>query len=176
MPIPTPAQAILRGYISTYSAANDNANGALFGARKAPISAVSLALITDALSWGVDGGAQTSQSIRSTTNYLVWLEGFWGQQAQAIIDDGGGGSVIPVPPSGGDVPTPITISGGDFANATDWEYPPYAGKQVTVFSNGIARYLTEEAEWEYISTGIRIIIDGFDSAEMDYTMVITIIR
>lgn len=175
MSIATTQQAIDRGRISTYLSANYTANGSIFGARLAPTSPVTIAIVTDALDWGNSGGAQTAQSIRETSNYLVWLTGFFGQEAQAIIDGGGGGSVIPVTP-GGDVPTPITISGSDFANTTDWEYAPYAGKNVTVFSNGIARYLTYLSEWEYISTGIRITMPGFDSSTMDYTMVITIIR
>lgn len=175
MAIPTISQTILRGDISIYLAANNNASGVVWGIRKAaPGSAVTIAMVTDALRWGVD--SQTSEQQRSMANYLIWLIGYYGQQAQAIIDGGGGGSVIPIPPAG-DVPTPITISGGDFANATDWEYPPYAGKPVTVFSNGIARYLTGGGvEWEYISTGIRITQAGFDSSSLDYTLVITIIR
>lgn len=173
MAIATIQQAIDRGRVSTYLAANYNANGALFGARLAPNSPVTIALVTDALDWGNMGGAQSAQSLREVANYLVWLTGMFGQQAEAIISGGGGGSVIP---GGGEVPTPITISGSDFATTTDWNYAPYAGKNVTVFSNGIARYLYYLTEWVYIPTGIRITIPDFDSSLMDYTMVITIIR
>lgn len=172
MAIATISETIELGRISTYLAANNVANGALFGARKAPVSPVTIAIVTDALDWGYTGGAQTEQSLREVANYGIWLFGMYGQQAQAI--SGGGGSVIPVP--GGEIVTPITIIGADFANATDWEYAPYAGKNVVVFSNGIARYLTYLEDWIYISTGVRIIMPGFDSSLMDYTMVITIIR
>lgn len=173
MAIATTDEAIARGDISIYLAANDNAIGAIFGARIAsPLSSLTIAMVTDALRWGNYSG-QNAITLRELTNYLIWLIGMYGQQAQTIISGGGGGSIIP---GGGEVPTPKTISGSDFATTTDWNYAPYAGKNVTVFSNGIARYLTYLDEWIYISTGIRITIPEFDSSLMDYTMVITIIR
>lgn len=172
MAIATTTEAILRGRISTYLSANYVSQGAIWGTRKAPTSPVVIAIVTDALDWGITGGAQTTQSIRGTTNYLIWLIGFWGQQAQAISEGGGGGTVIP----GGDVVTPITISGTDFVSATNWDNTGYANKQLVVFSNGIARYLTFGTEWAYTTTGITILMPGFDSALMDYTMVITIVR
>lgn len=175
MAIVTTDEAILRGGISVYLAANDNSAGALFGSRlSSPLSSLTIAMVTDALMWGNFVG-QNAINLRELTNYLVWLEGVYGMQAQAIINGGGGGSVTPIPPSGG-VLTPITISGSDFANTTDWNYSPYAGLQFTVFSNGIARYLTFGDEWTYTSGGFTILIPGFDSSILDYTLVITLIR
>lgn len=105
MAIPTIQEAVDRGDVSIYLAANDAARGSLFGGTLAPVSAVSIALITDGLRWGLDGGAQTAQSLRNYANYLVWLCGKWGQQAATIIAGGGGGSVIPIIPGGGVAPT-----------------------------------------------------------------------
>lgn len=174
MAIATITQAIVRGEISIYLSGNDNAKGALYGGRiAAPGSPVTIAIVTQALAWGFDGGAQTDQDLREMANYLIWLIGFYGQQAQVIDEGAGGGTVIP--PSDG-VLTPITISGPDFSTATEWDYPSYAGKSLTVFSNGISRYLTAGSEWEYTSGGINILVPGFDSATLDYTLVITIIR
>lgn len=102
MAIATISQAILRGDISIYLAANDNANGALYGARKASASAVTIAMVTDALTWALEGGAQTDQELRAMANYLIWLIGIYGMEAEAIIDGGGGGSVI----SGGGIVRP----------------------------------------------------------------------
>lgn len=175
MAIATVSEAIERGDISTYLSANNVSNGQLFGARKASDSPILIALVTDALRWGRDGGAQSTQSLREVANYLIWLTGKYGQQAQAIIDGGGGGGTV-IPPSNVNVPTPKVIFGTDFSNTTDWVYAPYAGKNLVVFSDGIARYLNYIDEWIYIPTGIRITIPGFDSSLMDYTMVITIIR
>lgn len=99
MPIATTAQAILWGDISIYLAANDNANGAIFGRRiTSPSSPITIAMVTDALRWGSATGAQTAISVREVTNYLIWLEGKYGQEAQYIAEGGGGGSVIPVNP------------------------------------------------------------------------------
>lgn len=116
--------------------------------------------------------AQDATSLIATSNYLISLCGYY--QFRAIVAMGNpGGTVSPIVAG---VTTPITIQGSDFANTTDWEYAPYVGKNVTVFSNGIARYLVPLQEWIYIPTGIRIIMPGFDSSLMDYVMVVTIIR
>ena len=107
MAIATIQEAVDRGYISTYLAANDNSKGALFGPRKAaPGSPVSIQLISNALDWGNSGGAQTAQDLREMANYLVWLCGIYGQQAQAIIEGGGGGSVVPGGGGSGTLPFP----------------------------------------------------------------------
>lgn len=165
-------QAIATGESTIYLMDNDYSNGALFGSRLTKeTSSVLIAYTTAALRWGYEANPANS-TLRGTANYLIWLCGIFGQQARS---GSGGGTVIPITP-GGDVPTPKVIYGSDFANTTDWEYAPYAGKNLTVFSNGIADYLTFGTQWIYIPTGIRIIMDGFDSAQMDYFMVITIIR
>lgn len=118
-------------------------------------------------------GVELSTAIIATSNYLWELMGRYGIRALAYTG-GGGGSVSPVTPD--EVATPITIGSSDFTDATHWNKATYAGKPLVVFSNGIARYLTFSTEWGYTSTGIVILIAGFDSAVMDYTLVITIIR
>jgi len=38
----------------------------------------------------------STQEVRQMSNYLIWLVGMYGQQAQAIMDNGsGGGTVVP---------------------------------------------------------------------------------
>ncbi len=90
-------QAIARGKLSIGYAGNNNARGALFGKRLAanpPISPVTIAMVTDALEWGVD--AQTDEDQREVCNYLIWLIGIYGMQAQARLGDtSGGGSITP---------------------------------------------------------------------------------
>ena len=101
MAITTISEAINRGYVSTYLSGNDNAVGALFGRRlAAPGSQISINMITDALYWGYSGGAQSSADLRQMANYLVWLIGKYGQQAQVILEGSGGGTVIPINPGG----------------------------------------------------------------------------
>ncbi len=111
MPIATITQAIARGKLSIGYAANNNARGSLFGKRLAsnpPISPVTIAMVTDALEWGVD--AQTDEDQREVCNYLIWLIGLYGMQAQARLGDtSGGGSLTP---GGGD--------GSNNLNVLDW--------------------------------------------------------
>jgi hypothetical protein len=102
MAIPTIPEAIARGQLSISYSAIDNAKGALFSPRiAAPGSPLTIALVTNILNWGYLGGAQTSTSLRGVANYLVWLCGMYGQQAQAAIQGGGGGSVTPINPGAG---------------------------------------------------------------------------
>jgi hypothetical protein len=85
MAIATPSQAIAQGDIALYLIGNDNSAGNLFGRRiAAPGSMVSVAMVTDALRWGYNGGAQTANNLQAMANYLVWLIGKWGQDAQYI--------------------------------------------------------------------------------------------
>jgi len=121
MAIATIAQAIAQGQIALYLIGNDNAKGSLFGKRlTAPGSMVSVAMITDALDWGNSGGAQTTKDLRSMANYLIWLIGMYGQQAQAISQVQGGGAVVP----GGSAYT--------YYNLVDT-----IGTQATTYSNSI---------------------------------------
>ena len=113
---------------------------------------IKITYVQESIQWlyGLDSSDST---LFPTTNFLYALCGKYKFAAENAIS--GGGSIAPI---AGEPVTPITISGSDFANTTDWEYAPYAGKNVTVFSNGIARYLTALTEWQYISTGIRILM------------------
>lgn len=115
----------------------------------------------------------TNSTLQGTANYLYALCAPFNLKAEYVISQGSGGT--PVTPIG-TIATPKIIYGSDFSTATDWAYLPYANKNLTVFSNGIADYLEYGTQWIYIPTGIRIIMPGFDSALMDYFMVITIIR
>lgn len=92
----TIAQTIAQGQIAPYLIGNDNSLGNLFGPRlAAPGSMVSITMITDALYWGNSGGAQTAKGLRSMANYLIWLMGGFGQEAQRISQLQGGGAVVP---------------------------------------------------------------------------------
>lgn len=141
MPIATIPQAINRGYVSIYLCGNDNAKGNIFGARiAAPGSQITINMVTDALYWGYMGGAQSTQDLRSMANYLIWLIGMYGQQAQNILDSGGGGSVVPINPGGG---TPLfydfVVSGVSFiaTGTTIKQFPStWIGWNVQFFRSG----------------------------------------
>ena len=148
MSFPSIPQTVIRGDISTYLAANYNSRGTLFGGTKAPVSAVTIALVTDALRFGYDGGAQTDESLRATANYLIWLTNMWGQEAQAISQGAGGGTVIP---PGTAVPEPLdwVVSGSSSSIAplkdgdTSAVIPALIGWNIDFTRGGIPQYTTD---------------------------------
>lgn len=92
------------GRVSTYLSANYTAKKSLFGGSLVkPQPPVQIAYITDALNWGVEGGAETDDENRQMANYLYWLCGMFQLQAQYIINGAGGGSVVPTPSGGASV-------------------------------------------------------------------------
>lgn len=148
MSIPSIAQTIIRGRISTYLAANDTAKGSLFGARKAPISFVSIAMVTDALDWGNAGNAQTDESLRDTANYLIWLCSKWGQEAEAISQGAGGGSVIP---AGSTSPNPLDwIIGASTVplatNETSVTLTQFIGYNINFIRGSLVQYTTNPGD------------------------------
>lgn len=175
MAIATIQEAIDRGQLSAPIAVVDNEKGTMFSSRlSSPASLRTILMVTDALQWGYDGGAQTDQSLRQTANYLIWLCGMYGQRAQFILDGGGGGGGT-VSPSGPIVPIRmgvylIEVNGGvpDFTNATDYDDAELIGKNLVVFWNDIPRFLVGGTEWAYTLTGIRILIGGFDATANTY--------
>ena len=97
MAIATIAEAITRDSISIYLAANDNSKGALYGRRiAAPTSPVTIAIVTDALTWANDGGAVSAANLRQMANYSIWLTGTYGLEATVISGGSSGGTVIPI--------------------------------------------------------------------------------
>lgn len=148
MAIPSIGQTIVRGRISTYLAANYNAEGSLFGGRKAPVSAVTIAMVTDALNWGNAGGAQTDESLRATANYLIWLCSKWGQEAQAISQGAGGGSVIP---AGSTAPSPLDWIVGASSEPlstgeTSVTLTAFIGYNVNFTRGGLPQYTTDPGD------------------------------
>lgn len=147
--------------------ANYNSAGVLWGARLTPRSPVTIAIVTDALEWALDGGAVDTVDLRQMANYLTWLIGKFGMEAKYIISGGGGGVVVP--PSGVTIVSPIKITGNDFVSATEWQGANSDGITIRsyytlqVFYNDVQRFLNEGDEWERTSTGINILISGFDA-------------
>src|SRR5882757_10184156 len=132
MAIATTSQAITRGDISMYLSANDNGSGVLWGARlAAPLSALTITMVTDALRWGSQTGAQSAKYVREVTNYLIWLIGVYGQEAEVIAGGSGGGSVIP---SGSAVSYPFIITSVDFdPDGVSYNNSKIVGTDLTIF-------------------------------------------
>lgn len=171
MSIATIQQAINRGQVSTYLSANYNSNAALFPIRIIkPVSPLTISMVTDALDWGYNNGsgsAQTDQSLREVANYLIWLIGMFGQQAEAILgSSGGGGSVIPGGGSNDSGLFPLVITNEDMTDGTIYDDPRIVGKNIMLW---VSHY---SQEWEvapdffiYTATGFQIVRDGFNAAD-----------
>jgi len=121
----------------------------------------------------------TDVSLVPTSNYLYALCSPYNQQAAYILNNNTGGTVA-IPNAPVSVKSPIRITSSDFADATNWNgnnsdnisiLPTYT---LQVFANFVARYLTEGTEWERTSTGINILLSGFDSQTQDYEFYIFI--
>jgi len=119
-------QVINNCYISSYKAALYNAKKSLFGggALAAPNSPVKILMVSDGLSWGYSGGAQTDQALVSVANYGIWISGKFYLEATAVTG-AGGGSVVPVPPGG------LTPNRIDFITSST-SYIPTGGSTKTI--------------------------------------------
>ena len=174
MPNPTISETITYGRISTYLVGNSNSKGNLFGGRlSAPGSMVSIAMITDALAWGQD--SQSSQNVRSMANYLIWLIGMFGQQAQYIASGSGGGSVIPG--GGGLTQLNFTVaaSGTTLIDGQSSTTLPasWAGLNIVVNKNGQALTQITSAPvyytWNSITRLLTVVPDAFLGDEFQIT-------
>lgn len=115
--LPTIPEAIERGYASISLAGNYNSKSSLFyGGKLNPVSPITILMTTEGLAWGYNDGdtAQTTESLRSTANYLIWLCGIFGAQAAILISGGGGGSITPINPGGVPSPYQFTVTGSSF--------------------------------------------------------------
>lgn len=176
MAITTIQEAIDRGNVSIYLAANNNAKGSLFGARmSSPVSPLTIAMVTQALDWGNDGGAQTAEDLRQMANYLVWLCGQYGREADAILSGSGGGTVVP---GGGGTASsvyPIYITSADFeADGTSYNNANIVGDNLIIFVNEyVQQWLAASGTtFAYTATGIQILIPGFDANTQSWSIVI----
>lgn len=141
-------EAIQNGYVSSYLAAIYNAKQGLFGgALAAPTSPIKIKMVSDGLSWGYYGAAQTEASLFSVGKYLQWLSGKWWLEAGNVT--GSGGSVTPITPGS------ITVAALDFivsvsstiaAGETSITLTQFIGYDVNFFRGGVAQYTTDPGD------------------------------
>jgi len=114
------------------------------------------------------------EDIQLTANYLFTLCAPFNAQAAYILANGSTGTnVSPINPGLGTYLIPIDSS--DFTNATEYDNPLIVGRQLEIFWNDIQRYLTT-SEYGMTSTGIEILVSGFDSTAANYTFKIYIVN
>lgn len=176
MAIPTIQEVVDMGKVSIYLSGNDNARGNLFSPRLAsPGSNVSIAMITDALLWGYEGGAQSAQALRQVANYIVWLIGAYGQTAQYILQGTGGGTVIP---GGGGIASsvyPIFITSANFeTDGVSYDNSQILGDNLIIYINQYNQYWLPASgtTFQYTPTGIKILIPLFDANTDEYEITI----
>lgn len=170
--LPTIQQVIDRGYASISLAANYNANRKLWvGQSLTPVSPLTILLVTEALQWGYEGGAQTEQSLRSTSNYLIWLTGMFGNQAAELIAGGGGGSITPIPPSSA-IQFPFYITSSDFQpDGVTYVNSKLVGFNIALFINEYTQQFFPGTDFTYLPTGgFTITAPGFDANNFQYTI------
>jgi hypothetical protein len=128
------------------------------------------------------GGVDASSgepSLIDTSNYLYALCSPYNLKAAYIINTNL--PTVVVTPSGvSGIITPIRVIETDFVNATDWAgqnsvnqaiLPNY---RLQVFANFVARYLLQGTEWQRTSSGIQILMPGFDATTNQYEFYIDI--
>jgi hypothetical protein len=123
--------------------------------------------------------SDVDQELRSIANYLYALCAPYNVKAASII-----GIVEPNvnarPVMISSIISPIRVTSEDFADDTHWNgqnsvnQPVLGSYRLQVFANFIARYLTEGTEWERTSTGVNILLDGFDALSNEYELYIDI--
>ena len=169
--MPTIPEIIDIAKLSQALANLDNGRSGLFGQRPDPLLPMKLYMERKAVEWCYDLD-NTDSSLTETSNYLYSLCGRYGLTAQAIINGGTGGGAVVRPNS----PYLIPITSADFASATAYNDPRIVGRNLAIFWNDIPRYIYAPTEFEYTTTGINILIDGFDATVNNYTLYIYIIN
>lgn len=167
----TTIQQINVAQISQYLCANDVAKGALFGPRLAPSTPLVLYMERAAVQWMYDISPSNS-TLPLTGNYLYSLCKF-NARALNILNNGGGGSVAPITPVSNVFPIYITSS--DFENdGISYNNPDIVGVNITIFINEVSQtwMVASATTFAYTSTGIQVLVPGFDASSFDYSILI----
>ena len=169
------ANIIEIGDVSTYLSANYTSKQELFGGSIAkPNPPVQIAYITDALRWGVEGGAETDANNRAMANYLLWLCGMFQLEAQRIVNGAGGGSVVPPPSGSGTAPNPYDFEVSAISTPlADGEssatLTSFIGYNVDVLRGGIGQNTTNTGgsyfQWNRI-TGLFQVFPAVSTGEL----------
>lgn len=94
--LPTIPQTITIGDATIYLMSLDVSKGQLFGAKLAKqTTPILINYVTDALRWEYES-FPNNDTLRGTSNYLLWLCGKYKLEAQGL---NGGGTVIPIDPA-----------------------------------------------------------------------------
>lgn len=166
--MPTNLEILTLAPPSSYLAANDARKSVLFNnfGRLNPILPQQIYALYFIIKKIYDLDPNYS-GLTAACNYLWEIMGRYGIQAQGL--NGGGGSVTPITPTQG---FPIYITQANFTTATFYPNTAIFGNTIRVFLNQINRYLLPDTEVTYDSTGVTVLLGGFDATQFDYELVI----
>lgn len=167
--LPTIQQTIDIGNGSLPYALNNLYKGALYNKSiSTQKSCTEIAMFTDILSWQYEA-LPSDSTLRGTANYLIWLCGMFGMQAQSAS---GGGSVIPINPNKPSI-YPFVITSADFEDdGVSYNNPNIVGDNLELFPNQLNQqfWYAGQGFFVYTSSGIRIIYDGFNANTQSWTI------
>ncbi len=172
--MPTPAEVIPIAEVSQYLAGNTLEAGGLYGGG-AIYKKLERRLYVErkSLEWKYSYDPTNTTDLVATSNYVYALCAPFSLLAKVIINGGTGGLLAAVM---------LEISGADFENMNEYTNPILNGKNIKVFSNGIARFLYNEnpptgysQEWLLNGSTLQILTPGFDSATIDYHLFVVVV-
>jgi len=169
--MPTNADILNNAPIACVLAGNDIENGDLFGQRIDTLLAQKIYSTYFVINkiYTLD---PNYSGMNAACLYLWELMNKYGIRAMGYS---GSGSVAPPTPSGSFTYL-IPITGADFTDATNYDNPKIVGKILQIFWNDINRYILS-SEYAQTSTGINILIPGFDAtANPTYELLIYIVN
>jgi len=166
--MPTNSEILSYAPGAGYLAANDVGNSVLFNnfARLNPILPQQIYALYFVIKKIYDKDPNYS-GMDVACQYLWEIMGRYGIAAQGIT---GGGSVSPITPTGQGFP--IYITQADFASATFYPNTRLFGVNITVFLSQINRLLLPVSEFTVDSTGLTILVSGFDATQNSYELLI----
>jgi len=111
--------------------------------------------------------------LQERCDYLYELLKNWALSAAAIVDGGGGGSVSPITPTTENI-YPFVITSGDFQpDGVSYNNPDIVGDNLMIFINEwTQQWLFAPDSFVYTSTGIQIVLSGFNANTSSYNIVV----
>lgn len=148
----TPSQILQIGDVVIYLSADYTEKKKLFGqTRILPQPPVQIHFTTDALRWGIEGGAESPESLQEVANYAYWMYCRFQLEAQMILNSLGGGSVVPTPADILSLPNPydwivttftsssMPLKAGDSSVTLDFAGNSFKGFNVEFTRGGVTQ-------------------------------------
>lgn len=154
--------------VSQYLVAQDTSKGNLWSQRKVPDLAMILYMERKAIQWKNQYQPSNTTDLPASARYVLSLCRFVGQ-AQNIINNGGGGSVVPGRKG---AVYPFFIFSSDFeSDGVSYNNPNIVGDDISLFANQWSQqFLLAPDSFIYTATGFKIVLEGFDARSADYTI------